>query len=294
MDIGVFQIAADDRADPAIVAAKAEELGFESYWLGDHAIFPVNTSTPYPGGEPGEDTPDVFLQIPDQFMALARASAVTRTIKLGTGVCLVAERSPLITAQQVASLDNMSGGRVLFGVGAGWNREECEILGGDFDHRWANVGDNVMAMQQLWTEDKAEYHGKYADFPPVYCYPKPTRKPHPPVLLGGTTTDLMIKRTVRYGDGWMPIIESPEQFGEASQRLCKAAEKAGRDPASLDLTAYGLSGQWKTADDMRAFEKAGANRLIVWLDSRELDGVIKEMEVLAAELIGTQRAAAAG
>jgi probable F420-dependent oxidoreductase len=286
VDIGVFQIAADDRADPAIVAAKAEELGFESYWLGDHAIFPVNTDTPYPGGAPGEDTPDVFLQIPDQFMALARASATTKTIKLGTGVCLIAERSPLITAQQVASLDNMSGGRVLFGVGSGWNREECEILGGDYDHRWANVQDNVLAMKQLWTEDKAEYHGKYADFPPVYCYPKPTHKPHPPVLLGGAPTELLTKRTARWGDGWMPIVESPEQFAESGERLAQAAEAVDRDPALFDLTAYGLSGQWRTGDDVRAFEKAGANRLIVWLDSRELDGVVDEMEKLAAEMIG--------
>jgi probable F420-dependent oxidoreductase len=285
MDIGVFQMAADERADPAIVAAKAEELGFESYWLGDHAIFPVNTDNPYPGGKPGEVTPDVFLEIPDQFIALARASAVTRTIKLGTGVCLVAERNPLITAQQVASLDNMSGGRVLFGVGSGWNREECEILGGDFDHRWANVEDYVLAMKQLWTEEKAEYHGKYADFPAVYCYPKPSRKPHPPVLLGGSTTDAIIKRTVRWGDGWMPIVDSAEQFAERSEVLCKAVEKSGRDPATLDLTAYGLRDQWRTADDARAFEKAGANRLIVWLNSRELEGLVKEMEELAAELI---------
>ena len=292
MDVGVFQIAADDRADPAIAAAKAEELGFESYWLGDHAIFPVNTDTPYPGGAPGEAAPDVFLQIPDQFMALARASAVTKTLKLGTGVCLVAERSPLITAQQVASLDNMSGGRVLFGVGAGWNREECEILGGDFDHRWGNVQDNVLAMKQLWTEDQAEYHGKFADFPPVYCYPKPTHKPHPPVLLGGAVSDLLIKRTARWGDGWLPIVDSPEDYANAADRLTKAAEDIGRDPATLDLTAYGLSGQWRTADDMRAFEKAGATRLIVWLNSRELAGVVQEMEELAAELIGSPAKAA--
>lgn len=292
MDIGVFQIAADDRADPAIVAAKAEELGFESYWLGDHAIFPVNTGTPYPGGKAGEDTPQVFLEIPDQFMALARASAVTRTLKLGTGVCLVAERGPLIAAQQIASLDNMSGGRVLFGVGAGWNREECEILGGDFDHRWANVEDHVLAMKQLWTEDKAEYHGKYADFPAVYCYPKPTRKPHPPILLGGAPTELLIKRTARWGDGFMPIVESAEQYAGAVEQLARAAEATDRDPGSFDLTAYGLSGQWRTADDLRAFEKAGARRLIVWLNSRELDGVLSELEELAAELIGPRRAAA--
>lgn len=292
MDVGVFQIAADDRADPAIVAAKAEQLGFESYWLGDHVIFPVDTDTPYPGGAAGESTPDVFLQIPDQFIALARASAVTQTLKLGTGVCLVAERSPLVTAQQVASLDNMSGGRVLFGVGAGWNREECEILGGDFDHRWGNVQDNVLAMKQLWTEDQAEYHGKFADFPLVYCYPKPTHKPHPPVLLGGAISDLLVKRTARWGDGWMPIVDTPEQYSDAAERLNREAETIDRDPGTLDLTVYGLSGQWRTAEDLRAFEKAGANRLIVWLDSRELDGVLGELETLAAELIGSRQAAA--
>ncbi len=292
MDVGIFQVVADDRADPAIVAAKAEELGFESYWLGDHAIFPVKTDTPYPGGTAGEDTPDFFMRVPDQFVALARASAVTRTIKLGTGVCLVAERSPLITAQQVASLDNISGGRVLFGVGAGWNREECEILGGNFDHRWTDVQDQVLAMKQLWTEEKAEYHGKYADFPPVYCYPKPTHKPHPPVLLGGAISDLMIKRTARWGDGWMPIIDGADQYADAVERVTRAAEEAGRDPATLDLTVYGLTGQWRTADDLRAFEKAGANRLIVWIDSLELDEVLGEMEQLAAELIGPQSVAA--
>ena len=165
-------------------------------------------------------------------------------------------------------------------------------MGGDFDHRWGNVQDNVLAMKQLWTEDQAEYHGKFADFPPVYCYPKPTHKPHPPVLLGGAVSDLLIKRTARWGDGWLPIVDSPEDYANAADRLTKAAEDIGRDPATLDLTAYGLSGQWRTADDMRAFEKAGATRLIVWLNSRELDGVVQEMEELAAELIGSPAKAA--
>ena len=170
MRFGVFHVSPDSGADPAIVAKHAEDLGFESYWVADHTILPVNYSVPYPAGPDGSE-PEYLWQIPDPLIALTRASATTRRIRLGTGICLVAERHPVLLAKQVANLDDLSGGRVLFGIGGGWNPEECTILGGDFDHRWSQVKDYIAAMKVLWTEHASEYHGRYVSFPAVRCSP---------------------------------------------------------------------------------------------------------------------------
>jgi alkanesulfonate monooxygenase SsuD/methylene tetrahydromethanopterin reductase-like flavin-dependent oxidoreductase (luciferase family) len=145
-------------ADPAIVASHAEKLGFESYWVGDHTIVPVESSIPYPGTKHDGREPYYVSQLPDPLIALARAGATTSRIKLGTGICLVPERNPILTAKQVATLDDACGGRFLFGIGAGWNREESTILGGDFDHRWSQVKDYIAAMKVLWREEISEYH----------------------------------------------------------------------------------------------------------------------------------------
>ncbi len=177
MDIGLMHVTPYSKADPAKVAKRAEELGFESYWVGDHTIVPVESSTPYPGAKHDGREPYYVSQLPDPLIALARAGATTSRIKLGTGICLVSERNPLLTAKQVATLDDACGGRFLFGIGAGWNREESTILGGDFDHRWSQVKEYIAAMKVLWHEGIAEYHGRYVDFPPVRCFPKPAHQP---------------------------------------------------------------------------------------------------------------------
>src|ERR1700739_5036456 len=172
MKIGLMHITPYSKADPAIVAKRAEELGFESYWVGDHTIIPVTSSVQYPGARDGH-VPDFLWQLPDPLVALARAGATASRIKLGTGICLVPERNPILTAKQVATLDDACGGRFLFGIGAGWNREESTILGGDFDHRWSQVKDYVAAMKVLWRGGSFENTGRYLDVPPVRCFRTP-------------------------------------------------------------------------------------------------------------------------
>jgi alkanesulfonate monooxygenase SsuD/methylene tetrahydromethanopterin reductase-like flavin-dependent oxidoreductase (luciferase family) len=174
MKIGVFLLASEQSADPAVVARRAEELGFASFWVPEHPILPVHYSSRYPGSPDGSIPAAVGI-IADPFVALARASAATSAIQLGTGVCLVPERNPLLLAKEIATLDHYSGGRFLFGIGAGWLKEETEIMGGDFAHRWTQTRDAILAMKELWTKDESEYHGRYYNFPAVRSFPKPAR-----------------------------------------------------------------------------------------------------------------------
>ena len=170
-------------------------------------------------------------------MALARASAVTTKLKLGTGITLVPERNPLLLAKEVATLDYFSKGRFLFGIGAGWNKEETEIMGGNFAHRWAQTREAIAAMQALWTNEAAEYHGTYYDFPLVRSFPRPVQQPHPPIFLGGTAPQVF-KRIVAYGDGWMPTRSTPELIRQGRAVLNELAVEAGRDPTSITVLAY--------------------------------------------------------
>ncbi len=285
MKIGITQVLANSDADPAVVAKHAEDLGFESYWLPDHTILPVESSTGYPGVKPGQKPPRTLWQIPDPLIALSRASATTTTIKLGTGICLVPERNPLLMAKQIATLDDASGGRFLFGIGAGWNREECEILGGDFDHRWSQVKDHIAAMKVLWQDEESEYHGKYVDFPAVRCYPKPTHKPYPPILLGNIGSQLAFKRVVEWGDGWMPVVDGVEQFAAGVQQIRTLAAAANRDISTIDFTVFGMHGQFRRPEQIKALEDAGAGRVILWLKNLELDDILQELNELADEVL---------
>ena len=183
MSVGIVVPLPAYTLDPAFIAKKVEDLGFDSLWYHEHPILPVHSESVFPltGGE----IPWTYGHFTEPYIALAMACAVTSRIKLGTGITLVPERNPLILAKEVAVLDRHSNGRFVFGVGAGWNREETTMMGGDFDHRWTQTREAVAALKELWTKDEAEFHGRYYDFPPVYSYPKPVQKPHPPVLLGG-------------------------------------------------------------------------------------------------------------
>jgi probable F420-dependent oxidoreductase len=285
MDFGVFQVYPNVDADPVIVAKRAEDLGFESYWLPEHPILPLECSFPYPNVPPDAPPPDYLWQLPDPFVTLGRVSAVTEKIKLGTGICLVPERNPLLLAKEIATLDAFSGGRFLFGIGAGWHKEECEIMGGDFEHRWTQTKHSILAMKELWTQDTSEYHGEYYDFPPVRSYPKPTQEPHPPVIMGGLSAKQVFKRVVEWGDGWMPLVDSIDDIAAGVSALRQYSEQAGRDPDTLDVTAFSLPGQWETADHIKALEQAGANRLILWLSEGNLDHVMTRLEAHAAEML---------
>ena len=199
---------------------------------------------------------DVF-EITD--FALARASAVTSDLKLGTGITLITERNPLVLAKTIAALDFYSGGRFLFGIGTGWHREETEMMGGDFDHRWTQAREATLALKELWTQDEAEFHGKYYDFPPVKCYPKPAQDPHPPVLLGGMAKNVL-RRVARWGDGWLPNRVTPPQIAESRAILDTLAAEYEREPSSLTINVHG---QPPERDLVNAYLDAGADRVIV-------------------------------
>jgi probable F420-dependent oxidoreductase len=277
MKIGIFLPATDRATDPAVVAKKAEELGFTSFWVPEHPIIPVQSSTPFPGTKDGK-IPEAYFRVMDPFISLARASAVTTRIKLGTGICLIPERNPLLLAKEVATLDHLSGGRFVFGIGAGWLKEETEIMGGDFAHRWAQTRDAILAMKELWTRDEAEYHGKYYDFPAVWSYPKPAQKPHPPIFMGGSS-QYVFKRIIEWGNGWMPVRTTVEQIKEGRATLNDMAQKAGRDPQSIDVLAFGAAGRFRAREEIKDLEKAGIDQVTIWL-TRQGDEVA-EVEELA-------------
>jgi probable F420-dependent oxidoreductase len=212
MKVGFLGVVNEYSVDPASLARKAEELGFESAWVPDHAIIPVHTSTPLPESQPGQgQIPEIYSHMCDPFVAMSMMAAVTTKLKLGTGVCLVPERHPLVTANEIATLDAFSEGRVLFGIGAGWLKEESEILGGDFPHRWSQTREYIQAMRELWTKDQVSFEGKYVNFPPVKLYPKPASKDGPPVLIGSKDRNAL-RWVARWGDGWCPIFYSPAEM----------------------------------------------------------------------------------
>jgi probable F420-dependent oxidoreductase len=242
--------------DSAFMARKAEEVGFESIWYAEHPILPVHSESPFPSGGP---IPENYAHFADPYIALARASGATSTIKLATGITLVPERNPILLAKEIACLDQFSGGRFLFGIGAGWNREETEIMGGDFDHRWTQVREAVAVMKELWTKDEAEFHGRYYNFPPVKCNPKPVQQPHPPVILGGIAKNVL-RRVVAWGDGWMPNRITPSELAKSRQILDTLAAEAGRDPSAITITVYGQAPDRAAVQDLL---NAGADRVVV-------------------------------
>src|SRR5690242_4360363 len=236
MKIGLLTAPNERSANPADLARAAEALGFESLWVPDHAVMPVHTATPLPETRPGEGgIPEVYYHICDPFVAMAMAAAATKRLMVATGVLLVPERNPMLTANEVATLDRLSGGRVLLGIGAGWLREESEILGADFDHRWTQTREYVAAMRELLSKDEASFEGRYVKFPPVRCYPKPARKGGPPVIIGSKDKHAL-RWVARWGDGWCPIFLSPSELSAELVKLRGECDTAGRDFQRLDIT----------------------------------------------------------
>ena len=281
MDIGISARISSNSPDTAELAKRAEELGFESFWLPEHAILPVNTTSRY-GGTPDGSIPPSMADIGDPLIGLARASASTSTIKLGTAISLVPEHNPLLQAKQIATLDRVSNGRFLFGIGAGWLQEETEIMGGDFRHRWGQTREAILAMKELWTKEEAEFHGRFYDFPPVKCSPKPVQTPHPPVYLGGFAPNVF-KRVVAWGDGWMPVRVTEEQVRMGRATLDELAEAAGRDPKSIRLMVCNVPAD---PDLIGRLESAGADRVTVSLPAEAGDDALSEMEALASAVMG--------
>ena len=266
--------------DSAFIARKAEELGFESIWYAEHPIVPVTSASPFPST--GGEIPESYSHFTDPYIALARASGVTSTIKLCTGITLIPERNPLLLAKEISALDRYSGGRFVLGIGTGWLREETEIMGGDFDHRWTQTRESLEVMKELWTKTEAEYHGRYYDFPPVKSYPKPVQQPHPPVLIGGLARNVL-RRVVAHADGWLPNRVTPAQVADSRAQLDAMAAEAGRDPASLNISVYG---QEPDRALIQSFLDAGANRVVVRPEFCETEEDMgRELERIAEAVI---------
>jgi probable F420-dependent oxidoreductase len=266
--------------DPAFMAQKAEELGFESIWYAEHPAVPVHSASPFPST--GGEIPWTYSHFTDPYIALARASGVTRTLKLGTGITLVPERNPLLLAKEIASLDLFSGGRFMFGIGTGWLREETELMGGDFEHRWTQTREAIEAMKALWTHEEAEYHGRYFNFPPVRSFPKPAQKPHPPIIIGGHAKNVL-RRVVAHADGWLPNRITPAELEKSRKQLDAMAKEAGRDAKTISISVYG---QLPDRSVVQSFLNAGADRVVVrpeYVDTEAKMG--EQLERMAAAVL---------
>ena len=271
----------DYSIDVVTLATRAEELGFDSLWVPEHAIIPVERTQKVPAGSTDEELPKKYFDTVDPFVTLAAAAAVTTTLKLATGVTLLPERNPLLLAKEAATLDVISGGRFIMGIGAGWIKEETEIMGGNFERRWAQCRESVLAMKQLWTTVISEFHGDFYDFPQVFSFPRPVQLPHPPIILGGGARNVF-KRVVEYGDGWLPLRTRPELVAEGRKQLDRLAEDAGRDPRSLEITCYQVP---PDADHIRKLEEAGADRVVIQVDTDGRDEALAQLESHARALL---------
>jgi probable F420-dependent oxidoreductase len=261
MKIGLLHTFTDYSARPAAFARKAEGLGFESLWVPEHPILPVNVGTAFPGGGP---IPPVYSQMCDPFVALSMAAAVTSKLRLATGICLVPERNPLMTAKEIATLDSFSGGRFMFGIGARWLREESELLGVDFPHRWTQTAEYVAAMRELWSKPEASFDGRYVKFPAVRCNPRPVQQPGPPVFIGSLDKGAL-KRVAKWGDGWCPIRIGAADLKKGLEQLRRECEAIGRDFRKLEITLMGIlaSDLVQARDELARIEEAGAARFVV-------------------------------
>jgi probable F420-dependent oxidoreductase len=250
---------------PDKLARLAEDRGFESLWFTEHTHIPVSRRTPWPGGP---ELPREYCHTYDPFVALTAAAGATRSLKLGTGICLVIQRDPIVTAKVVASLDRLSGGRFQFGIGGGWNAEEVEDHGVEFKRRFAVLRERVLAMKALWTQDEAEFHGRYVDFDPVWSYPKPLQQPHPPIHMGGDGPHTW-DRVIELADGWFPISrrgQPPPALNERVPELRRRAEAAGRDPAAIAVTVFACPPDGAVIGEL---ERAGVDRVLFLVPSGE-------------------------
>ncbi len=274
MKFGVAMFFTDYAMEATDFARAVEDRGFDSVWAPEHSHIPLARGSQFPQG--GE-LPKKYADCMDPFVTLTAAAAVTKTLLLGTGVCLVVQRDPIQTAKLVASLDQVSKGRFLFGIGGGWNAEEMADHGTtDFKGRWKLVRERVEAMKAIWTQDKPEYHGDLVDLPPMLANPKPVQKPYPPVIVGGAFP-YGARRAIAYGDGWVPHGSRP-QYGDVATFLPefrKMAREAGRDPATIPVTMFGVP---DTLDKLKHYRDIGVDRLVVTVDSAQADVVLPELD----------------
>jgi probable F420-dependent oxidoreductase len=275
MDFGASMFMTEYSIGAAALAGALEERGFESLWNPEHSHIPLSRKTPFPGGG---DLPKMYSDAMDPFVTLAAAAAATKRLKVGTGVCLVIQRDTIQTAKLVASLDQVSGGRFLFGIGGGWNQDEMEDHGAVYATRFKKMREQIEAMKAIWTEAKPEYHGEIVDFPPMMAWPKPVQKPHPPVILGGAFPHAA-RRAVRYGNGWVPIAGRGGTLYSTVEDCLppfkQMLAEAGRSLADVPITMFGAS---QDADQLKRWRDLGVARVVAGLPPEKSDKILPVLD----------------
>ena len=275
MHFGASMFFTDYSMSAADLARALEERGFESIWAPEHSHIPTSRLSPWGGG--GE-LPKKYYDVMDPFVTLTMAAAVTKTLKLATGVCLVQQRDPIQTAKLVASLDQVSGGRFLFGIGNGWNAEEMADHGTEFKTRHKLARERVEAMKAIWTQSTAEYHGEMVDFGPMMAWPKPVQKPHPPILVGGAFP-YAARRAAAYGDGWIPLAGRGGDVTEHLSEFRQMLAERGRDPASVPVSLFQSTEDIAT---LQRYRDMGIDRVVVSLDSAPAADILPVLDRWAA------------
>jgi probable F420-dependent oxidoreductase len=274
MKTGVVIFATDYAIRIDELARAAEDRGFESLWVPEHTHIPTSRRSPFAGGA---ELPREYKHTLDPFVALSAAAAVTRRLRVGTGICLVVERDPITTAKEVASLDLLSNGRFEFGIGGGWNAEEMENHGTEFKSRFRLLRERVLAMKEIWTKEEARFHGDFVNFEPIWSYPKPVQKPHPPILLGGESHHTL-QRVVDFCDGWFPRGRNADAILPGLADLKTRAAKAGRDMKTISVTVFGAKPERATLD---SYAEAGITRSIFRLPPEGRDTVLPLLDQYA-------------
>ncbi len=276
MEYGICMFATDYSMPAADLAVAVEARGFDALFIPDHTHIPASRKSPFRVG--GELPPDYSHNL-DMFVALTAAAAVTKRIRIGAGVCLVSERDPIVTAKEVASLDQVSGGRFDFGIGGGWNREEYENHGMPWNRRWKIARERIEAMQAIWTQEEASYDGEFVKFERIWSWPKPVQKPYPPIFVGGDAAGTF-KRVLNYGDAWIPMLaEKDNTFDLKTERMAELAElalEAGHAP--YPITTFGTP---RDPDAIATLAASGVNRCIFGLKAAPENEVLPKLDKIA-------------
>ena len=277
MKLGICMFATDYAIRIDDLAREVEARGFESLFVPEHTHIPTSRRSPWPGGP---NLPREYWHTLDPFVALTAAAAATENLRVGTGICLLPEHDPIVTAKEIASLDLLSNGRVDVGIGAGWNAEEMENHGTEFATRFRVMSERAKVMKTLWTEEEPEFHGEFTDFDPVWSYPKPVQKPNPPILIGGESVHTL-RRVVDYGDGWLPRARGGFDPHEGVGRLRAVADAAGRDMSTLTINVFGAPSDAAVLD---LYREAGIHRAILSVPSEAADIVLPLLDRHARHL----------
>jgi probable F420-dependent oxidoreductase len=274
MRVGAFYFPADYGINMAELAKALEDRGFDSLFVPEHTHIPASRKSPFPGG--GE-LPKRYSHTHDPFVALAFAAAATKKLKLGTGILLVPQHEPIVTAKAIASLDQLSGGRFIFGIGGGWNVEEMENHGAKYQTRFKQMREHVLAMKELWTKEEASFDGEFVKFDRVWSWPKPAQQPHPPIILGGET-DHTLRRVIEYCDGWFPRPRGGFDVVKGVAHLRQMAEKAGRDPSTITTIVFGSANDAKV---LESYDKAGIQSALLAIPDDSRDEILRYLDKIA-------------